>query len=348
MAKDIDQRQLQSFQRYLQSSKKILCIVGAGLSASSGIPTYQLSKGSWKGYTSLDLATPEAFQQNPGLVWQFYSSRRFASLKAKPNDGHFALAELSRRLHEKQKEVLVVSQNVDGLHQRSGQTVETLAELHGSLFNLRCTSFFCGYKGSNSKDLFLTARLRETTPRELPAKSLRRGTNKRKRNEDESDEDKDSSQNPRKRIRLNAKACIQEDSATSSDFDPLPHLGLEELPRCPECNEGLLRPGVVWYGESLPLLEMDKVDHFFSQGHKVDLVLVIGTSGKVWPAMGYVERVKKTGGKVAIFNTTIEDLERVRHDKTVWGFQGDAAEWLPKALEPVIGRDYKPRDWLKR
>lgn len=93
---------------------------------------------------------------------------------------------------------------------------------------------------------------------------------------------------------------------------------------------------------------MDEVDQFFNKGGPVDLVLVIGTSGKVWPAMGYVERAKKSGSRVAIFNRVIEDLDQVRDSKDIWGFQGDAAQLLPKALKPLIGERYKPRDWRRR
>lgn len=332
--------QLRSFHRYLQQAQKILCIVGAGLSQSSGIPTYQLQRGTWKGYTSLDLATPEAFQANPGLVWLFYSNRRYTAMKAKPNDGHFALAELSKRMLERQKEALVVTQNVDGLHQRAGHLEQKLCELHGSLFNLRCTSFFCTYKGKNTKDLFLTPKLRELTPRDVGVKRKYTfhlaSSNKR-------------AKSARSGI-INTEENKSEESLSSSDFDPLPNIKEEYLPHCPKCHEGLLRPGVVWFGEPLPLLEMDKVDNFFcattDQGHstnQIDLVLVIGTSGKVWPAMGYVERCKQNGGRVAIFNTQIEDMEMIREDKSLWAFQGEAAHWLPKALAPVIGQNFRPR-----
>ncbi|SJM83649.1 related to NAD-dependent protein deacylase [Zygosaccharomyces bailii] len=330
----VEDPQLRSFHSYLRQARKILCVVGSGLSQSSGIPTYQLQRGTWKGYTSLDLATPEAFQSNPGLVWLFYSNRRYIAMKAKPNDGHFALARLAKNMKERHREVFVVTQNVDGLHQRTGQAEEDLCELHGSLFQLRCTSFFCTYKGKNTKDLFLTSALREFTPRDVGVKRKLRhqlpSLTKRRKKQDITKKEEDG-----------------EESLSSSDFEPLPELKEDSLPHCPKCGEGLLRPGVVWFGEPLPLMEMVKVDKFFAPEEEnandhIDLVLVIGTSGKVWPAMGYVERCKQNGGRVAIFNTHIEDKEKVRKDKTLWGFEGEAAVWLPRALEPLIGKHFRP------
>ncbi|CEP63493.1 uncharacterized protein LALA0_S08e03730g [Lachancea lanzarotensis] len=359
---EIDEQQLLSFQRYLSHAKKVLCIVGAGMSASSGIPTYQWQKGSWRGYTALDLATPEAFQNNPGLVWLFYSSRRLEALRARPNDAHFALAELCRRFPSGTKQdtasrnskqegsaltsrrVLVVSQNMDGLHQRAGHPLDSLVELHGSVFGLKCTQFFCNYRSCNDRDRFLTPALYKSTPPSDTPKTVR----KRRRNSVENASA--GNKKPRLAVQEEQKDELQPESLSeaikseSQDETPLPTLDPSDLPRCPECHEGLLRPAVVWFGESLPLHQMDVVDQFFNVGGPVDLVLVIGSSGKVWPAMGYVERAKKSKSKIAIFNTTIEDLEEVRKDKNVWGFQGDAAKILPKALKPLIGEQYRPRN----
>lgn len=329
----IEDPQLRSFHSYLKQARKILCVVGAGLSQSSGIPTYQLQRGTWKGYTSLDLATPEAFQSNPGLVWLFYSNRRYIAMRARPNDGHFVLAKLANKMRERHRELFVVTQNVDGLHQRAGQLEEELCELHGSVFQLRCTSFFCTYKGKNTKDMFLTPALRELTPRDVGVKRTLR------------DQLPSLTKRHKKQKPINT-AREGEESVSSSDFEPLPDIKEELLPHCPQCGDGLLRPGVVWFGEPLPLMEMVKVDRFFAPEDEnandhIDLVLVIGTTGKVWPAMGYVERCKQNGGRIAIFNTHIEDKEKVRKDKTIWGFEGEASEWLPRALEPLVGKHFK-------
>ena len=110
MASLINPAELESFSSHLQSSKRILALLGAGLSASSGLPTFRGAGGLWRSYDAVSLATPEAFNRDPGLVWQFYSYRRHMALQAKPNPAHFALAELARR----KKGFVTLSQNVDG------------------------------------------------------------------------------------------------------------------------------------------------------------------------------------------------------------------------------------------
>jgi NAD-dependent SIR2 family protein deacetylase len=101
---------IKSFSEYLKGSKRILALLGAGLSASSGLPTFRGAGGLWRSYDATELATPEAFEANPDLVWQFYSYRRHMALEAQPNKAHYALAELARRNNE----FVTLSQNVDG------------------------------------------------------------------------------------------------------------------------------------------------------------------------------------------------------------------------------------------
>jgi hypothetical protein len=113
----VPREQLESFQEHLNKSTRILALLGAGLSASSGLPTFRGAGGMWRTHDATALATPEAFERDPGLVWQFYSYRRHMALKAKPNPAHYALAELAR----KRKDFITLSQNVDGAY-----TVEPL------------------------------------------------------------------------------------------------------------------------------------------------------------------------------------------------------------------------------
>lgn len=101
---------IEEFQRYLASSDRIVALLGAGLSASSGLPTFRGAGGMWKNHQATSLATPQAFRHDPGLVWQFYSYRRHMALKANPNPAHFALAELAK----KNQNFITLSQNVDG------------------------------------------------------------------------------------------------------------------------------------------------------------------------------------------------------------------------------------------
>lgn len=102
---------LESFGRHLSSSTHILALLGAGLSASSGLPTFRGAGGLWRNHDATTLATPQAFAADPALVWQFYNYRRHMALQAKPNRAHVALAELARR----KRQFITLTQNVDGM-----------------------------------------------------------------------------------------------------------------------------------------------------------------------------------------------------------------------------------------
>ena len=110
MASSIPKADLESFSDRLQKSIRILALLGAGLSAASGLPTFRGAGGIWRRHDATSLATPEAFSDDPALVWQFYSYRRHMALQAKPNPAHFALAKLAH----KKKDFITLSQNVDG------------------------------------------------------------------------------------------------------------------------------------------------------------------------------------------------------------------------------------------
>ncbi len=106
----LDDADVESFQKHLRYSDRVLALCGAGLSAASGLPTFRGAGGLWRSYDATSLATPDAFSRDPGLVWQFYSYRRHMALGCKPNPAHYALAELARR----KKGFVTLSQNVDG------------------------------------------------------------------------------------------------------------------------------------------------------------------------------------------------------------------------------------------
>ena len=116
----------------LINSKKIVFVTGAGISQESGIPTFRGKDGHWRKHDPMKLATIDAFFDDPSLVWEWYEDRRKNILSAKPNDGHFAIANM-----EKLRDVVVLTQNIDGLHQRSGST--SVLELHGSIIRIKCT-----------------------------------------------------------------------------------------------------------------------------------------------------------------------------------------------------------------
>lgn len=113
--------------------RKIVILTGAGMSAESGIATFRGSGGMWNNYPVEQVATPEGFAANPGLVLQFYNERRAELLGAEPNEGHRLVADL-----EKNNDVVVVTQNVDDLHERAGST--NVIHLHGELMK-GCSSF---------------------------------------------------------------------------------------------------------------------------------------------------------------------------------------------------------------
>ena len=112
---------------------RVFVLTGAGISAESGLATFRGSGGLWNGYRVEQVATPEAWDDDPELVWNFYSMRRRDALAAQPNAGHQALAELERRLGNR---FYLCTQNVDDLHERAGS--ERIHHMHGSLFQSRC------------------------------------------------------------------------------------------------------------------------------------------------------------------------------------------------------------------
>lgn len=104
--------------------KKLVVLTGAGISAESGLQTFRDKGGLWEGYNIEDVATPEAWRRNPGLVQKFYNERRKGVLEAKPNAAHLALAAL-----EKNFDVRIITQNIDDLHERAGSS--KVLHLHG-------------------------------------------------------------------------------------------------------------------------------------------------------------------------------------------------------------------------
>lgn len=182
----------------IKTAKKIVFVTGAGISQESGIPTFRGKDGLWRKYDPMQLATIDAFFDNPKLVWEWYEERRKNILNAQPNLGHTAIAQL-----EKYKEVVVLTQNIDGLHQRAGST--NVLELHGSIIRIKCT--VCNFK----------------------------------------------------------------DEITTS-FRDLP----------PSCRCGsMLRPDVVWFGESLP---QDVWQRAIIHASSCDVMIIAGTSLVVSPA----------------------------------------------------------------
>ncbi|KPL18087.1 MAG: NAD-dependent protein deacylase [candidate division Zixibacteria bacterium SM23_81] len=188
------------FLRKMKSAKSVAVLTGAGISAESGVPTFRGEEGLWKKFKPEELATVDAFLSNPKLVWEWYRHRRQILKEVKPNAGHLAL----RDLEEKFEKFTLITQNIDGLHQRAGS--RRVVELHGNIRRNRCQN--CGR--------------------------------------------------------------IYQD------------VSLEEREKPPTCTcHGLLRPDVVWFGESLPPEAIDQA--FYAAAH-CDVFLSVGTSAVVYPA----------------------------------------------------------------
>ena len=183
----------------LKDANKIVFVTGAGISQARGIPTFRGNDGLWRKYDPMQLATIDAFNDDPKLVWEWYEDRRKNILDAKPNPGHFAIAEL-----EKFKNVIVLTQNIDGLHQRAGSS--HVLELHGSIIKIKCT------------------------------------------------------------------VCEFEDNIPTN-FEHLP-------PKCTRCAN-ILRPDVVWFGESLPQKVWSQA---IIEANTCDIMIIAGTSLVVSPA----------------------------------------------------------------
>src|SRR5512146_1893411 len=100
----------------IAAARSLTILTGAGISADSGVPTFRGADGLWRNYRAEDLATPEAFERDPRLVWEWYDWRRGLIATKQPNPAHEAIAELERRCAQ----FWLITQNVDGLHRTAG------------------------------------------------------------------------------------------------------------------------------------------------------------------------------------------------------------------------------------
>lgn len=122
----------------LAATDDVFVLTGAGISAESGIATFRDANGLWESHRVEDVASPEGFARDPATVWRFYAQRRAQALTVQPNPAHAALAALEARLGER---FLLVTQNVDGLHEAAGST--RLVHIHGELMKTRCADPAC-------------------------------------------------------------------------------------------------------------------------------------------------------------------------------------------------------------
>ena len=229
---------------WLAGARRIVVLSGAGMSAESGVPTFRdAHTGFWAQFDPHQLATEEAFRANPQRVWDWYAMRRDMLRSVQPNAGHVAIAQFQQRHPGR---LTVVTQNVDGLHQRAGSP--RVLALHGNI----------------AQDQWLDA------PRH----------------------------------------CCHEDNIEAG-----------RPPRCATCGN-LRRPAVVWFGEMLPLDELEQAQQ---AARTCDAMLVVGTSGVVYPAAGLALEAR---GKVVIVNPEPSELDEAAHAV----LRGKAAQLLPQLL----------------
>jgi len=232
------------------------------------------------------------------------------ALQARPNAAHYALAELARRMPE----FMTLSQNVDGLSQRAEHPMRQLQLLHGTLFEVRCVDQVrCGYSRADFTDPIVPALAIPTSgvdPTSMEAQNGGSG-------------------------QLHPQA-MGKDLDISDVKVHIPVLGPKDLPTCPNCGR-LLRPGVVWFGETLPTAVMDTVENYMDQPGNIDIIMVIGTSAQVFPAAGYTSEARDKGARVCVVNMDENDRPPGGWEQGDWFFQGDAAVIVPRLLEPIIG-----------
>ncbi len=220
----------QGVRSWIRDARHIAVLTGAGMSAESGVPTFRDAQtGLWAQFNPQDLATEEAFRAHPQRVWDWYQFRRDLVREVQPNAGHYALAAFAQRHPGRMS---LITQNVDGLHQRAGH-VGAIA-LHGSLL----------------QDRWLDAQ----------------------------------------------QACCSVEAL--EDGHP---------PRCPVCGN-LRRPAVVWFGEHLPPEALAAAE---AAVQACDLMLVIGTSGVVYPAAGLALGAHQRGARVVVINPEPTELDPV-------------------------------------
>jgi NAD-dependent deacetylase len=229
----------------LRAAQQVCVLTGSGISAESGVPTFREAQtGLWEQFDPHQLATPEAFQRDPALVWRWYRWRRDLVAAVEPNAGHHALVTLARLVPE----LTLVTQNVDGLHQRAGS--DGVIEFHGNLFEDRCF----------------------------------------------------------------VEGCVVVDADMSAD-----------VPVCPGCG-GMLRPGVVWFGEAIPESAMHAAAAAVSG---CDLFFSVGTSALVWPAAGLAEAARQQGAAVVEINLDATPLS----SQTDFCLQGKSGSLLPELVD---------------
>lgn len=296
--------QINDFIKHLNKSKRILALCGAGLSAPSGIPTFVDSGTYWKNHKAASLSSIDAFEANPGPVWSYFADRRRLALKAKPNRAHVALSGLATKKGGNGKGVKVLTQNIDGLSQRAGHPRERLYELHGSLMDIKCTNKECEYYDKDNFEEPICPALaadpeessafssKPTTSEQSTAAELSIGLGK---------VDINIAHSKYERPPNALQAILDSLAPTITPAMLLSVIPTSQLPHCLKCSS-LLRPAVIWFGESLSQPMFDEIDTWIEEEKKLDLMLVIGTRAEVYPAARFVQTARERGARIAVVN----------------------------------------------
>jgi NAD-dependent deacetylase len=237
----------------LRAAERLVVFTGAGVSADSGVPTFRGASADalWGRYDPYQLASPQGFAADPKLVYDWYKWRRSQLAAVRPNAGHHAIAALQRA---KGAGATLITQNVDGLHERAAPPGAGVLRLHGTITADRCFDVAC-------------------------------------------------------------------DHTEVIDFAALPRLR-----QCPRCADGtLLRPAVVWFGESLDPAVWDAAE---AAAGAADVMLVVGTSGEVYPAAGLVDLATHNGARTILVNLDAGPFD----ERVDVALRGRAADVLPRLV----------------
>jgi NAD-dependent deacetylase len=237
----------------LSQSRRHVVFTGAGVSADSGVPTFRGVAGAsgdtfWGKYDPMQLASPRGFRADPKLVYDWYNWRRSQLANIQPNHAHHAIARLQAA-----RNAVLITQNVDGLHERVAPSGAVIHRVHGTISADRCMNANCGH-------------------------------------------------------------------TEQVNFNNLP-----PLRDCPKCRRERMRPAVVWFGEAL---DQALWQLCLRACEGADVLLVVGTSGEVYPAAGLVDVAANAGAKVILANLEPGPLDAVADI----AFHAKAAEIIPQLI----------------
>lgn len=277
---------LPDIRRRIAAAGRLTILTGAGVSAASGVPTFRGPGGLWRNRQAQQLATPEAFAQDPALVWEWYAWRRQVIAGCSPNPAHDAIARWSKR-----PGFTLITQNVDGLHERAGTL--NVVRYHGSIWRLRCVAAaaeHAGLAGGRSAAEYaeyagLAADTNLSAAEHAEYARLAAEDDRAVAEHAKSDANRPTGgQSP-----LGHSEAVEWDDLRVP-LEPLP-------PKCPTCG-ALARPAVVWFGEPIPSAALRAAE----AATACDVFLSVGTSTVVYPAAGLLQVAKARGAYTVEIN----------------------------------------------